>query len=420
MVIIIHRGTNQVGGSCIEVYTEQARIIFDVGEELPDKFQPEREKKLLIVDDLFVNSKTTDRKIDGIIISHNHGDHIGLIDSTREDIPLFIGKTSADVHNTICDFTSKGEKIKPYKYLEHEKSFNIKDIEITPFLIDHSAFDSYAFMIESNDKKVLYTGDFRRHGAKGKLTEWFYKNPKTHNANVLLIEGTNLYKENYIAETEIHLGKRAEEFMQQTKGNVFVLQSSANIDRLVEIYKAAKHTKRLFLVDIFTANILAQMPDSIPNTKTFKDVKVFYPYWLTQHLFKEENKNSLANKFAKYKLEKSELKQRTDLCVLVRENMLSDIEKRMNYSESSVIYSKWEGYKTDEKVETFLNFFKKNNCAIESIHTSGHADTNTINDFIKYSKPKKIIPVHTETPEIYVKLFGDIVVEIKDSIEYMV
>lgn len=140
----------------------------------------------------------------------------------------------------------------------------------------------------------------------------------------------------------------------------------------------------------------------------------------TQHLFKEENKSSLANKFAKYKLEKPELKQRTDLCILVRENMLWDIEKRMNYSESSVIYSKWEGYKTDKKVETFLNFFKKNNCEIESIHTSGHADTNTIKDFIKYSTPKKIIPVHTETPKKYVDLFGDIVVEIKDGIEYTV
>lgn len=420
MKIIVHRGTNQVGGSCIEVCTNEARIIFDVGEELPDKFQPEREKKLLIVDDLFVNSKTSDRKIDAIIISHNHGDHIGLIDSTKEDIPLFIGKTSADVHNTICDFTSKGEKIKAHKYLVHEDSFNIKNIVITPFLVDHSAYDSYAFMIEGDDKKVLYTGDFRSHGAKGRITEWFYKNPKTTNADVLLIEGTNLYKDNYIAETEIHLGKRAEEFMHKTKGNVFVLQSSANIDRLVQIYKAAKRTNRLLLVDIFTANILAQMPSSIPNPETFKDVKVFYPYWLTQHLFKEENKSSLANKFAKYKLEKPELKQRTDLCILVRENMLWDIEKRMNYSESSVIYSKWEGYKTDKKVETFLNFFKKNNCEIESIHTSGHADTNTIKDFIKYSTPKKIIPVHTETPKKYVDLFGDIVVEIKDGIEYTV
>ncbi len=418
MKIIVHRGTNQIGGSCIEICTEQARIIFDVGEELPNKFQPEREKKLLIVDDLFINSKTTDKKIDGIIISHNHGDHIGLIDSTKEDIPLFIGKISADVHNTICDFTSKGKKIKAHKYLEHEKPFNIKDIIITPFLVDHSAYDSYAFLIENNSKRILYTGDFRTHGAKGKLTEWFYKNPKINNADVLLIEGTNLYKENYIAETEIHLGKRAEEFMQQTKGNIFVLQSSANIDRLVQIYKAAKQTNRLFLVDIFSANILAQMPSSIPNPKTFKDVKVFYPYWLTQRLFNEENKSSLANKFSKYKLEKSELKHRNDLCILVRESMLSDIKKNMNYSESSVIYSKWEGYKTDEKVESFLNFFRKNNCVIESIHTSGHADTNTIKDFIKHSNPKKIIPVHTETPKKYVELFGNIVVEIKDGVEY--
>ena len=78
----------------------------------------------------------------------------------------------------------------------------------------------------------------------------------------------------------------------------------------------------------------------------------------------------------------------------------------MNFFESGVIYSKWEGYKTDLKVDTFLKFFTNNNCSIESIHTSGHADTDTIKDFINYCNPKKIIPVHTETPEIYKKLFG--------------
>ncbi|MEI6817164.1 MAG: MBL fold metallo-hydrolase [Bacteroidota bacterium] len=420
MKIIVHRGTRQIGGSCIEICTDQARIIFDVGEELPDKYQPERVKKLLVVDDLFINSKTTNRKIDGIIISHNHGDHIGLIDSTKVGIPLFIGKISADVHNIICDFTSKGNKIKAHKYIEHEKPFKIKDIVITPFLVDHSAYDSYAFMIESNGQKILYTGDFRKHGAKGKLSEWFYKNPKTHSADVLIIEGTNLYKENYVAETENRIGARTLEFMKKTSGNVFVLQSSANIDRLVQMYIAAKHSNRLFLVDIFTANILAQLPDNIPNPKTFKDVKVFYPYWLTQRMFKEENKSHLAYKFSQYKLDNEELNQRTDLCVLVRENMLSDIQKKMNYSKSGVIYSKWEGYKTDKKVETFLDFFRKNNSEIESIHTSGHADTDTIKNFVKYSNPKKIIPVHTETPEIYSKLFGDIVVNIKDGIEYIV
>lgn len=420
MKIIVHRGTNQVGGSCIEIRTEQARIILDVGEELPNQFQPEREKQLLKVDDLFLESESTDRKIDGIIISHNHGDHIGLIDSTKKGIPLYIGKAASDVHNIICEFTSKGKKIKAHHYLEHEKSFKIKDIEITPYLVDHSAFDSYAFLISNGVKKVLYTGDFRKHGAKGKLTEWYYKNPKTKNADAILIEGTNLYKDSYVAETEIDLGKRAENFMRKTKGSVYVLQSSANIDRITEMYKAAKRTNRLFLVDVFTANILAQMPSNIPNPVSFKDVKVFYPYWLTQHLFKDKNKSTLASKFAEYKIEPSELKERTDLCLLVRESMLSDIQKKMNYSESGVIYSKWEGYKTEEKVERFLNFFKENDSTIESIHTSGHADTDTIKEFVKHSNPKRIIPIHTETPKKYFDLFGDVVVEIEDGIEYEV
>ncbi|MDK2801679.1 MAG: ribonuclease [Clostridiales bacterium] len=34
MNIIIHRGTHQIGGSCIELSTQNTRIIFDVGQEL--------------------------------------------------------------------------------------------------------------------------------------------------------------------------------------------------------------------------------------------------------------------------------------------------------------------------------------------------------------------------------------------------
>ena len=44
------------------------------------------------------------------------------------------------------------------------KLFQVGDIKIKPYLMDHSAFDSAAF--ETENKTVIYTGDFIGHGRK--------------------------------------------------------------------------------------------------------------------------------------------------------------------------------------------------------------------------------------------------------------
>jgi ribonuclease J len=36
--------------------------------------------------------------------------------------------------------------------------------------MDHAAFDVFAFLIESGDTSLFYSGDFRLHGRKGKLS----------------------------------------------------------------------------------------------------------------------------------------------------------------------------------------------------------------------------------------------------------
>lgn len=192
MEIIIHRGAKQIGGTCIEIRSEQTRLIFDIGEELPEINNPEKEKAILSVDDLFVDSEITDRKLDGIFISHNHGDRIGLFENVKDGIPIYIGKTALEIQNTIFDFISKDKKIVPEKVLENDIPIHIKDFTVTPFLIDHSTFDAYAFLIECDGKKVIYTGDFRRHGEKGNLTDNFAKHTLAQKPDILLIEGTNI------------------------------------------------------------------------------------------------------------------------------------------------------------------------------------------------------------------------------------
>lgn len=84
MKVTVHRGQNEIGGSIIEIASEKARIIFDVGIELDEG----DEHTVPQIDGLFCGEK----KYDAVIISHNHADHVGLVDDLIEGIPVYMGK----------------------------------------------------------------------------------------------------------------------------------------------------------------------------------------------------------------------------------------------------------------------------------------------------------------------------------------
>ena len=53
----------------------------------------------------------------------------------------------------------------------------IGPFRVTPYLVDHSAFDAYSLLVEADGKRVFYSGDFRGHGRKGKLFEAMVTRP---------------------------------------------------------------------------------------------------------------------------------------------------------------------------------------------------------------------------------------------------
>lgn len=40
-------------------------------------------------------------------------------------------------------------------------------VTVTGYSVDHSAYDAYMYLIETPDKSILHTGDFRGHGYRG-------------------------------------------------------------------------------------------------------------------------------------------------------------------------------------------------------------------------------------------------------------
>ena len=58
----------------------------------------------------------------------------------------------------------------------------------------------------------------------------------------------------------------------------------------------------------------------------------------------------------------------------------------------------WAGYKEQSAMKEFIDECQKLGLRVVDLHTSGHADPDTIRTLIEHVNPKEIIPIHTENP----------------------
>lgn len=380
MEINILRGQNQIGGSIIEISSKNTKIILDIGSNLDDKeiIVPE-------IEGLFKGKA----KYDGILISHYHGDHIGLATKILPEIPIYMGEKSYEIYKVSNEYMGK-EYLKEPKTFKPEEEFLIGDIKITPYLCDHSAFDSYMFLLDCEGKRMLYTGDFRSNGRKS-YEPLLRKLPKV---DVLITEGTNLSnnKIGKINLTEKGLEKKGIEILEGNDRPVFVLMAATNIDRIVTFYKIANATKRLFLLDTYAGLITDTVGGNIPNPRTFSNVRIF----LTN-----QNKYKILENYPKNKIGRKGIVN-SNFMMCIRSSMKQYLEKYpegFSFEGCTLFYSMWEGYKKEKNTKEFLEFMEEKGVKIISLHTSGHAEEKDFDKLIKKVEPKIIIPVHTENSE---------------------
>jgi ribonuclease J len=418
----IHRGTKEIGGSCVEVWTDTSRIVIDFGMPLVnsdmspfDARETEKRSRDELIQDktlpdipsLYQGGTNT-----AVLISHAHQDHYGLMKHINPSCPVYLGFVTQQLIELTNTFTGKKWTIQNAKHIEHDKPFKIGDIQITPYLMDHAAFDAYAFLIEASGKSLFYSGDFRMHGRKEKIFDWFCDNFKK-SVDYLLLEGSTIGRTDKRFPTESELENDFVEIFKQTKGINLVFVSGQNIDRLVTIYRACKQCGKIFLIDFYIANVLRTINKKanskripFPSEKDFPEVKVYYPHWLTKRMI--EKKAETVYPFKKYKIGLDKLNDKADkLVMMVRPTVQNDLEQRLKkYDDGCFIYSMYEGYKTRPgEIKDFLDFIESKGMPIKDIHTSGHADLFGLKRMVETVKPKHIVPIHTFEGNSYAELF---------------
>jgi ribonuclease J len=407
MEFIVHRGSHEVGGSCIELFDEETRILLDLGLPLsvaagadPQRYFPQP-----LFEDLIQGKKS----IQGVFLSHAHPDHHGLIQMLPENIRIFCGKDTAKMIELGRLMSPNEGKPPIFQTFSQQDRISIGAFTVIPYLMDHSAFDAYAFLVENNEKKLFYTGDFRGHGRKAQLFYEFIQNPPS--VDILLIEGTRIIPQSDTGFSgEQDLEEAFVRAVNKTKGIVLVTTASQNIDRLVTIFKAARRTGRMLVIDIYTAEVLDSLKDypRIPKS-WWGGVRVCLSHSIAKRLIEAGREDAIRQHREKMIRWPRINERRGKSIVLIRGSMIGPVKRFIDLEGALWVYSMWPGYlEKSESLKRLKDYLEGAGVQIKYLHTSGHASLADLKRLAHALSPKTLIPVHTFYPEIFKEYFQNV------------
>ena len=78
---------------------------------------------------------------------------------------------------------------------------------------------------------------------------------------------------------------------------------------------------------------------------------------------------------------------------------MRDIDRFPPHTATTLIYSLWPGY-LDRDNGRLASWCRQNSIALEIAHTSGHADKTSLVRLAQTLRPRLVVPIHTEAPQV--------------------
>jgi ribonuclease J len=437
--ITFYGGINEIGGNKFLLEDQRSRVFLDFGKNFAreklyfeDPYIMAREEKHLLnlgilphIKGLYKSDAET-YELDGIVISHPHLDHYDALRFIKDDYHIFCGEDAKSVilarefssysigaEYNIANLTAKKGKevFKDFKTFKSGDKCKAGDVEFKAYALDHSVPGSYGFIVETEKGCIVYTGDFRMHGIGREKTLRFIEKAKEVEPEVLLIEGTHINE--CKLENEEEVKEKVGKIVSNTKKLVLAGFAITDIDRMKTFYEVAKEhdrklaisTKQAYIVDTLCKHEELKMfsPDD-PNVLIFQREKKRYGQYEKE--IQERYPNIVSSK------DISSMQEEVILVASLYD--MNEVAEIKPEAGSSYILSQSEPFDEEMEIsyEKLLNWLNYLGIPLYQAHASGHATPHELKHAIAEISPKKVVPIHTQTPELFKGFISDLEVEV--------
>jgi ribonuclease J len=228
--------------------------------------------------------------------------------------------------------------------------------------------------------------------------------------DALLLEGSSIGRlpagERF--PTEGDLEDSLTELAAHTLGAVLVCASAQNIDRVVTVFRAARRSRRVLVIDLYGAVVLAATGnDNIPQSH-WHDVRLFVPEWQRRHVKRTETFEVLKRHSSNRVFPEQLAALAPEAIFLFRPSWTKDLENAQCLTDARLVWSQWEGYLADPNFAPFLEWQRRLGLPMEPLHTSGHASIGDLQRLAKAISAKRVVPIHSFESGRYAEFFSNV------------
>jgi len=438
--LTFYGGVDEIGGNKILLQDRGTRVFFDFGMSFAMKKQfysppflsPKSEKSLQELGILpkisgVYKFDLSPPEVDAVFLSHGHLDHSAYLSFIKREIPVYCGETTqiilqalSEVRRADLEFSVSDIEFKAFRT---GKKITVDNLEIEPFHVDHSVPGAYGFVIHTSNGAVVYTGDFRDHGAKPEMTRDFVENAKKAEPTAIVTEATNMTGATVSSEAEVE--SKLNTVVAGADGIVLAEFAYSDVDRLNSFFHIAKKNQRCLAVSLKQAYLLDALRKdkglTVPalddeGILIFRKSKKRFDKWEKQLIERYDKQNKIFDVFEVSKQQ----------CKVVLALSFYDFEELVPLQPeagSCYVLSTSEPFNEEMEIdyERLVNWLSHYGLPQYHVHVSGHMMPLQLKKALKEINAKQMFPVHTESAKLFAKFMRDLksqVTLIEKSKEY--